>query len=321
MEPLVSIIIPTFNRAHLIVKTLNSVIQQTYHNWECIIVDDFSKDKTVDVLRAFCNQDKRFKFYVRPEEQVKGAPTCRNIGLFKSNGDYVIFLDSDDTLMPECLNNRILEFQKNHEQDFLIFPMGIKKDDAVLKRDIQESSIHLIDFLNYKLPWSIMCPIWKRGFIINLKGFKEGYPRLNDPELMIRALLVPNVKYKVFNNVEYDTVYYPNITDWTLLKEKYFNSLLLFIPDICNELELRKNSKLKKNLNNYLKVWFRDFYFPSNQNLLHENRILIKMFYKRGITSLTKTIGLTIMYYSYIVLSYLRRVLIKNIIKITDNKN
>ncbi|XCF07745.1 glycosyltransferase family 2 protein [Tamlana crocina] len=321
MALMASIIIPVYNREALIGKTLKSVEKQNYRHWECIIVDDGSVDDTIEIVKLFIAKDDKFKLYERPAESIKGASTCRNIGLQKSKGDYIIFLDSDDTLTPRCLENRISKISEYAKEDFLVFPMGVSRNEEVYKKEIPLKSNYLLEFLNYKLSWSIMCPIWKRKFILNLKGFKEGYPRLNDPELMIRALLAPEVSFKIFYDEPYDTVYYPNITDWTKIKEKYFETLKLFIPDICRELELSNNSKLKSNLVSYLKVWYRDFYFPSDQNLLDENIKLIKIFYNNGIISLLKTAFLFFMYFLYVGFSYLKRELVKRIIKLLEHKN
>ncbi len=97
-HPLVSIIIPTFNRAYLMVETLESVIAQTYQNWECIVVDDGSSDYTEELMKFYCEKDDRFQFYQRPKTRKKGASACRNYGLEKYKGEYVQYLDSDDLL-------------------------------------------------------------------------------------------------------------------------------------------------------------------------------------------------------------------------------
>src|SRR5690554_6608802 len=96
--PLVSIIIPTFNRAHLIGETLDSVLAQTYQNWECIVVDDGSTDGTDDLMGDYLAKDGRFKYHKRPDSKPKGANACRNIGLDKAVGEYIIFFDSDDLM-------------------------------------------------------------------------------------------------------------------------------------------------------------------------------------------------------------------------------
>jgi len=95
-SPLVSIIIPTYNRAHLIGETLDSVLAQTYTNWECIVVDDGSADGTDKLLATYCEKDARFQYHNRPSNRLKGANACRNIGFELSKGEYVNWLDSDD---------------------------------------------------------------------------------------------------------------------------------------------------------------------------------------------------------------------------------
>ncbi len=97
-NPLISIIIPTYNRAYVIGETLDSVLAQTYSNWECIVVDDGSNDNTEEIIKSYSEKDNRIQFYQRPISKKKGASTCRNYGLEKYKGEFVQYLDSDDLL-------------------------------------------------------------------------------------------------------------------------------------------------------------------------------------------------------------------------------
>ncbi len=115
----VSIIIPTYNRAHLIGKTLDSVLAQTYKNWECIVVDDRSTDDTEDVLLEYLNKDLRFSYYQRPCEKLKGANACRNIGLDNAVGEYIIFFDSDDLMTENHLEVKVDGIQ-TYDCDYVI---------------------------------------------------------------------------------------------------------------------------------------------------------------------------------------------------------
>ena len=94
----VSIIIPTYNRAHLIRETLDSVVTQTYLNWECIIVDDGSTDNTDEVVGEYVKNDKRFKYFERTENYLSGGNGARNFGLDLAQGEYIVFFDSDDLM-------------------------------------------------------------------------------------------------------------------------------------------------------------------------------------------------------------------------------
>jgi len=120
MNHQVSIIIPNYNRASLIKETLDSIASQTYHHWECIIVDDGSTDDSVQMIRKYIQKDERFKLFVRPEKHPKGANACRNIGMRKAKGDYLIFFDSDDIMLENHVEHK-LQFISENKLDFAVF--------------------------------------------------------------------------------------------------------------------------------------------------------------------------------------------------------
>ena len=103
--PLVSVIIPTFNRASLLYRSIESVLKQSYGHWELIIVDDGSTDNTKEVVKKYMNKDARIKYLCFEEN--KGVSISRNYGIAESNGEYVAFLDSDDKWEVEHLHNSI----------------------------------------------------------------------------------------------------------------------------------------------------------------------------------------------------------------------
>lgn len=114
-NPLVSIIIPTFNRAELIKDTLGSIEALTYFNWECIVVDDGSTDNTREVVKEFIDRDKRFSFLINNRK--KGAQGARNTGLLKANGEFISFFDSDDLMHPERFTRQIKYLEENPKSD------------------------------------------------------------------------------------------------------------------------------------------------------------------------------------------------------------
>jgi glycosyltransferase involved in cell wall biosynthesis len=119
---MISIIIPMYNRATLVSETLDSVFAQTYTDWECIVVDDGSTDHSVAVVQKYVDNDSRFKLLIRPENRIKGAPTCRNIGFENSNGEYVYFLDSDDLLSPEFSQTVLNGLSNYPDAEYAAFP-------------------------------------------------------------------------------------------------------------------------------------------------------------------------------------------------------
>jgi len=105
---LISIILPTFNRADFIAGALDSVLAQTYRQWECIIIDDGSADGTVDVLKEY--HDPRFRYLYQENQGVSGA---RNTGIAESSGEVIALLDSDDEWLPAKLETQ-LSYMREH---------------------------------------------------------------------------------------------------------------------------------------------------------------------------------------------------------------
>ena len=100
----ISIIMATYNRAHLIIDALSSIQNQSFTNWECLIIDDGSEDGTANVVKEFTKRDSRFIYNKRLSEYKKGLPGCRNQGIDNAKGEFVIFFDDDDFVHPENLN-------------------------------------------------------------------------------------------------------------------------------------------------------------------------------------------------------------------------
>ena len=101
--PIISIIIPVYNRASLLPETLNSIMVQTFTDWECILVDDHSTDDSYAVMEEYQKKDPRIKAYSRPRELKKGANSCRNFGFSKSTASHIKWFDSDDIMLPNHL--------------------------------------------------------------------------------------------------------------------------------------------------------------------------------------------------------------------------
>jgi len=251
---LISIVTPTYNSELCISKTIASVINQTYKNWEMLIVDDGSTDKSIEIIKKRAINEPRIKFFQRISEP-KGANTCRNLGLEKASGSYVIFLDSDDELLPECLANRFTTIQSQPNIDFAIFPMGYKNDKGSITKRRNKNPINPIEyFLALNNIWQITSPIWKVDFLRKIGGFNLRYSRLQDVELSLRALLNSNY-YKLFLDYNYDSIYNANVKNYNrVLWIKAYKNVEQFIPD---SLELLRESNCVKHYKNYLNrsVW------------------------------------------------------------------
>lgn len=112
MTPFFSIIIPAYNRAHLLPETISSLQKQTFENWECIVVDDGSTDSTAEVINQLSEKDKRIRYIFQKNAERSAA---RNNGAKNAQGNYLLFLDSDDSYTPEHLHV-LSEFIDKHDQ-------------------------------------------------------------------------------------------------------------------------------------------------------------------------------------------------------------
>ena len=107
----VSIIMPSFNSSEFIGESMESVLAQTFKNWELIIVDDCSSDNSVSVIENYCQNDKRIRLITSKKNG--GAGICRNTAIEASQGRYIAFLDSDDLWTPDKLEVQISAMQKS----------------------------------------------------------------------------------------------------------------------------------------------------------------------------------------------------------------
>ncbi|MFH6767372.1 glycosyltransferase family 2 protein [Gaetbulibacter aquiaggeris] len=114
MKPLVSIITPMFNSEVFISETINSVLNQTFLNWELLLIDDYSSDKTIAIVNEFITQTPNIKLL--KNEANLGAAISRNKGIMEAQGDYIAFLDADDLWKPEKLQIQI-EFMQTEDCD------------------------------------------------------------------------------------------------------------------------------------------------------------------------------------------------------------
>lgn len=198
MSSLVSIIIPVFNKEKYISETIQSVINQTYTNWEIIAVDDCSTDNSCQIIESFLEK----KIFLYKNNENKGANVCRNQAIELSHGEYIIFLDADDVLTSNCLFNRVKQIE-NTINDFFVFPMGTFYhqigDSSSLW--LPNSIYPLKDFLQHNLPWAITQLIWKKDFLIKLNGFDTSFSRLQDVELHTRALMNENLVFDKKNEI------------------------------------------------------------------------------------------------------------------------
>lgn len=284
MKPQVSILIPVYNREHLIIETLESIRSQSFLNWECILVDDHSTDNSVGVISGFISQDSRFKLYKRPSERLKGANACRNYGFEMAQGEFINWFDSDDIMHPEFINKKVAALIENSKLDGIIsktmmFENNIENITGKENRTFLTGTT-LEDFLKLKISWYLPDIMWNSAFLKNKSLFDEELLAGQDSDFYARMLIEqPNLE--VIN--EYLTYYrkHPqNITSHidnrknARLKISHLYSVIRLIALLEKKGRLSKDLKLHffKAMMKYL-----PFVISSKQDLNALFRLLGKL--------------------------------------------
>lgn len=127
----VAVIVPTFNRLDLLVETVESLRHQTLRNAHFVIVDDRSEQPTREYLKSLPESDSRFRLIEKAADLPRGCQTSRNIGLDAANASAIVFLDSDDTIEPTCLEDRFAWLSAHPETDIAVGSQAILAHDGI----------------------------------------------------------------------------------------------------------------------------------------------------------------------------------------------
>ncbi len=157
----------TYNRGHLIEETLESILKQSYENWECLIIDDGSSDNTPEIVDRYHLKTSRFKYFKRANSYKKGLPGCRNQGLELADSEYVIFFDDDDIVHPDNLKISLSNI-KLYDVDYLRYSRAVFSGEFSDKFDRSPTfktlllDIHDLEKITTgKLPFNSCQILWK----------------------------------------------------------------------------------------------------------------------------------------------------------------
>ena len=199
MSPLVSIIIPTYNRARLIGETLDSILAQTYTNWECIVVDDGSTDSTFEVLSSYCKKDSRIKYYQRPISLPKGANTCRNYGFKLCEGKFVNWFDDDDIMLEDFITFKVNTIK---EMDVVVTSGIVVDANKKYIKEFRFNDVYNL-YKQYALTKTEMITnsvMFNKKFLIGERLFDPKIKRGQEADFFLRMFLqVDDSMYKVTN--------------------------------------------------------------------------------------------------------------------------
>ena len=228
---IVSIIIPTYNRAGLLKKSINSVLNQTFKNFEVIIVDDGSTDNTENVIKSFNNSKIR---YIKNKKNI-GAATARNIGIKTAKGKFIAFQDSDDEWLPKKLKKQV-EILTAHQNNNIVYT-GFWRIKDNRKTYIPLNRVKCKEGNIYKELLegnfiSTQTLLMKRECFEKAGMFDENLPRFQDWELVLR--LSKHYDFKFIDKPLALCYYTPKsistdsdalLKAFKIIKEKYFKDL------------------------------------------------------------------------------------------------
>lgn len=174
----VTILLATFNRSDLVIGTLNSILHQTYRNWNCIIVDDRSLDGTPNVIRKFIEGRPQFQFYEKPAHVSQGLSASRNYALELArefDPEYIQFFDDDDLMHPQKLELQVKSLEKNPAAEFCICgtknftrPQEINESDKI--ESIDPGKLNLGEaYLTGKISFVAQVPLFRSRFALEFK--------------------------------------------------------------------------------------------------------------------------------------------------------
>ena len=211
VTPLISIIIPTHNRSTFLKRAINSVLYQTFKDFELIIIDDASSDKTGEIVKSY--SDKRIR-YIRHEDN-KGGPAARNTGITQAEGRYIALLDDDDEWSyPEKLAKQIQKFSEVSEKVGLIYTgHEVRESDGRLlrtERPEARGDVHLRLLLGTTL--SSNTPLIRKACFQKVGLFDESLKSCQDWDMWKR----------ISDHYEFD--YVPEILAITYRHEKQISS-------------------------------------------------------------------------------------------------
>lgn len=288
-NPLVSVIIPTYNRAQTIIRSIRSVLNQSYQNYEIIVVDDGSTDNTEEVIMKMNSQKIK---YIKHSHN-KGAAAARNTGIKAAKGEYIAFQDSDDEWHPDKLKKQVeiiiklpndvgiiytdMWRVKNNKKYYFSSPHIIPEDGIVYYKALDD----------YLEGIGLQTTIIRNKCFCELGFFDENFPRLIDYEIFVRF----SKKYKFCHIKEPLVTYY--YTDGCITSDRvaYLFARILFLIKYFDD--LNKDNKILSNHMAYLshglinckyymkgiKYLYNSFKMnPKNNKILYLLKILIKNF-------------------------------------------
>ncbi|MFC4872849.1 glycosyltransferase family 2 protein [Negadavirga shengliensis] len=279
-----SIVVPIFNRSTTIERCIKSVVDQSFTNWELLLVDDGSTDNSVEIISNFAALNSRIKIFQRPSSRKKGANACRNIGIENATGSYIALLDADDEWKRERLKNvwKFLSYSKPKA----VYSGGLINNS---KEEFKKNSRRIlpgespVDFLLSDDSFAQTSTLVVERSLAGSVKFDEDLQRNQDYDFFIRLHLVENwTFYDNFDvvihwkkgqtrnhhfdsNITFCETYKNLVQNMNLLYQFYYNYWLIAKKARSDKAEyfLKEMRKMfpKVGIKNKIRFLFKEVFF------------------------------------------------------------
>lgn len=275
VNPKVSVIVASYNYEQYIGETLKSIAEQTFEDFEVLVIDDGSKDHSCEIIQRFVQQDSRFKFLTHPNHQNKGLGSTIQLGLAKAQGSWIAFLESDDIWKKDCLENRLQVINEFTSDEIGIV---INNIEPIVMPGADSS------WFNSYVPRVLQ----------RIKDEREKERPVDMSFLMLSENYFPTfsavmLKREVFEQCCFDTPV-GKWLDWFLWVQAVQYAKVAYCPQKLTSWRLHPDSwNRKQNLSQYLKDY--------DQFRLKTVEILLPLFSERGETSKISYINHSSLYF------------------------
>jgi glycosyltransferase involved in cell wall biosynthesis len=237
LEPLVSVITPSFNQSKYLEETINSVLNQNYNNVEHIIIDGGSTDNSVEVIKKYAS---KLAYWI--SEKDKGQADAINKGLLKASGDFICWINSDDILYPDFISRRIKEFEQNPDIDMIYgdVDQGPAPGDTWIRKGV--STTYNLMRKTLEIPIPQQSAIWRRRVLEKTGVLDPKWHVLLDRDYFIRISKNHNILYVpgalAFFRIHQNSKSIKEAIKWTEELPVYYESLIEKWADYKNQRHL-----------------------------------------------------------------------------------
>ena len=255
-QPLISVVVTSYNYEKFIDKTLKSILNQSYKNYEVVVIDDGSKDKSIDVIKKYTTKYKNFHLYTHDDNQNRGLIESVKLGVSKSSGDYVAFLESDDYWHKDNLLEKVKMINKY--DDVFFISNGVEvfgESDSVAVRNAYIKRVKQL--------------LFKDKNVIHPLQISTNF----NPIPTFSCIMI---KKEVLDNLDYNTTI-PEFLDYWLYRQILLYNPLFHVKKKLTFWRQHGSSynsieRFEKNLQNF------DDFFNANNSVIFSDKLKLKKY-------------------------------------------